>query len=415
VTNKTSDTISLSNSVDVECRPASFRTIRGVTAIAIIADEIAFWRNENSANPDKEILDAARPALATTNGLIVCISSPYAKRGELWNAYKRDYGLAGDPRILIAKAASRTLNPTLSERIVERAFERDPVAASAEYGAEFRNDIEAFVSIEAVEACVAEGVFERAPMPGVVYFAFVDPSGGSADSMTLAIAHDEDGVATLDAIREVKPPFSPEAVVREFADVLKMYRVGTVSGDRYAGEWPRERFSEHGVGYLPSEKNKSEIYGALLPLINSRKAALLDDKRLVTQLIGLERRTARGGRDSIDHAPAAHDDRANAVAGALWLVTVSSGLSFEQWVRVFAGTGAPETAPDVPDPLPWRKSQKAAPPAETDLIRVYQEAYDRTSTGSPVERSKTCARCGKLVEGTRVYDGKSVWHRECHA
>ena len=137
VTNKTADTISLSNSVDVECRPANFRTIRGVTAIAIIADEVAYWRNENSANPDKEILDAARPALATTNGLIVCISSPYAKRGELWNAYKRDYGQAGDPRILIAKAASRVLNPTLSERIVARAFERDPVAASAEYGAEF--------------------------------------------------------------------------------------------------------------------------------------------------------------------------------------------------------------------------------------------------------------------------------------
>ena len=76
--------------------------------------------------------------------------------------------------------------------------------------------------------------------------------------MTLAIAHDEDGVATLDAIREAKPPFSPEAVVREFVDVLKLYRVGTVSGDRYAGEWPRERFSEHGVGYGRRRKTKAK-------------------------------------------------------------------------------------------------------------------------------------------------------------
>jgi hypothetical protein len=33
----------------------------------------------------------------------------------------------------------------------------------------------------------------------------------------------------------------------------------------------------------------------------------------------LERRTARGGKDSIDHSPGQHDDVANAVAGALVL------------------------------------------------------------------------------------------------
>ena len=35
------------------------------------------------------------------------------------------------------------------------------------------------------------------------------------------------------------------------------------------------------------------------------------------QLCSLERRTARGGKDSIDHSPGMHDDIANAVAGAL--------------------------------------------------------------------------------------------------
>jgi hypothetical protein len=46
---------------------------------------------------------------------------------------------------------------------------------------------------------------------------------------------------------------------------------------------------------------------------------LLDHPRLVAQLCALERRTARGGRDSIDHPPGAHDDVANAAAGALVL------------------------------------------------------------------------------------------------
>ena len=42
--------------------------------------------------------------------------------------------------------------------------------------------------------------------------------------------------------------------------------------------------------------------------------------RLVNQLCGLERRTARSGKDSIDHGPGGHDDLANSVAGAADLI-----------------------------------------------------------------------------------------------
>jgi hypothetical protein len=118
-----------------------------------------------------------------------------------------------------------------------------------------------------------------------------------------------------DALREIKPPFSPDSVVGEFSALLKNYRVSKITGDRYAGEWPRERFREHGIVYEPAQKPKSDLYRDLLPVINSRKLDLLDDARLLTQLVGLERRTARGGRDTIDHAPGAHDDLANAIAG----------------------------------------------------------------------------------------------------
>jgi hypothetical protein len=64
-------------------------------------------------------------------------------------------------------------------------------------------------------------------------------------------------------------------------------------------------------------KPKSELYANLLPVLNGGRAELLDHPRLAAQLIGLERRTARGGRDSIDHAPGAHDDIANAVVGVI--------------------------------------------------------------------------------------------------
>jgi hypothetical protein len=57
----------------------------------------------------------------------------------------------------------------------------------------------------------------------------------------------------------------------------------------------------------------------LLPLLNAGRCNLLDLPRLVVQIAGLERRTAPGGKDSIDHPPGAHDDCANAAAGALLL------------------------------------------------------------------------------------------------
>jgi hypothetical protein len=155
------------------------------------------------------------------------------------------------------------------------------------------------------------------PRPyGIVRIA--DPSGGSADSMTLAIGHSESsGLTILDCIREVKPPFSPDNVVREFAEPLKSYGISRVMGDAYAGEWPRERFAAHGVMYDVSTRNKSQIYLELLPLVNAQRIRLLDSPRLVAQLIGLERRVARGGRDSIDHMQGHHDDLANSVAGVL--------------------------------------------------------------------------------------------------
>jgi hypothetical protein len=182
---------------------------------------------------------------------------------------------------------------------------------------QFRRDVEAFLDPEAVRAVVVEGRRELAPEPGHRYVAFVDPSGGSQDSFTLAIAHKEADLGVLDCVREVRPPFSPDSVVQDFAALLRSYGISKVTGDRYAGEWPRERFRRHGIQYEPSNRTKSEIYREFVAPVNAATVALLDLPVLRAQLVGLERRVSRGGRDSIDHAPGGRDDVANAAAGAL--------------------------------------------------------------------------------------------------
>jgi hypothetical protein len=314
----TRTTLRLTNGIDVETRSASFRRLRGVTCIAAIADESCFWfSDESSANRDDEILQAIRPALATTHGLLAIISTPYARRGATWETFHRDYGSQGDPSILVATGPSRTFNPSLSQRVIDRAYERDPVAAAAEYGGEWRSDIAGFISRDAVTACVDHGIMERPYCQGIKYHAFVDPSGGSNDSMTLAISHAEDGRAVLDVVREVRPPFSPESAVGEFCETLAIYKINWVQGDRYAGEWPREQFRKRGVTYEPADKTVSQLFIELLPLINGGQVGLLDHRRLIDQLVGLERRTAFGtGKDTIGHAPGAHDDVASEMARA---------------------------------------------------------------------------------------------------
>jgi len=320
IANRNADTLELTNGITIEVRAASFRRLRGPTYIAVIADEAAFWySDEFSSNADTEILNAVRPGLATTGGPLIIASSPYAKRGVLWETYRRHYGKDGDPLILVAQGTSRDFNPSLPQSVVDRALERDHAAASAEYLAQFRADLETFVPYEVVQACVGDHV-EMAPLDKQHYYAFVDPSGGSADSFTMAIAHRDGERFIVDATREVRPPFSPENVIDDFATLLKTYRIFKVTGDRYAGEFPRELFRKRGISYECSEKPKSDLFRDLLPMLNSGRIVLPKSDRLVNQLCGLERRVSRAGKDSIDHGPGGHDDLANAAAGAADLV-----------------------------------------------------------------------------------------------
>ena len=272
------ETIDLTNGVSIEIAVASYRTTRGYTLAAVLADELAFWHSEGSAEPDYEILDALRPGLGTLPGaMLLCASSPYAQRGALHDAFRRYHGRDDSP-VLVWRAATRTINPTFPQATIDAAMERDAASASAEYGAIFRSDVQNFAAPEAVEAIIARGIFERAPIGGVQYAGFVDPSGGASDAMTMAIAHQEKGIAIFDCVRSRKPPFSPDNVVAEFAGVLRSYGISRIRGDYYGGEWPAERFRAHGIAYERAEKAKSEIYLAALPLINSQRCELLDNR-----------------------------------------------------------------------------------------------------------------------------------------
>ena len=337
IANRTQDTIELTNGISVEVRPASFRKLRGPTYVGVICDELAFWYQDSSyANPDVEVLAAVRPGLLTTRGPLILASSAYAKSGALYDMWRRHYGPHGDPDTLVAYGTSRDFNPSLPQVEIDRALAEDRPRNEAEYLSIWRSDVESFVSLDVVEGCVGD-FREMMPARDAVYHAFVDPASGSGeDSFTLAIAHKLRDQIIIDCVREVRPHFSPAAAVEYLVHTVKSFRCSEVLGDHYAGEFPRELFHKHGIRYKLCKTPKSDLFRDLLPMLNSGSITLPRNDRLIAQIVGLERRVTRAGKDSITHPDHGHDDVANCVAG------VAMSLRFPTYnFAAFAGDNIP--------------------------------------------------------------------------
>ncbi len=314
---ETPEEIELRNGVTICIKAASFRSLRGFELLAVLADELCFWRDiETGANPAAEILRSVRPGLMNTNGLLLAISTPYSRSGSLYQAYRDFYGKAEGP--LIWKSESTRMNPTLDQAMIQRELEADPEGGKAEWMAEFRSDVSAFIPFELIEAVTIPGRVSLPPMKNIQYFAHTDPSGSRSDSFTLGVSHrSAEGRAVLDCLFEHVPPFNPSDVVSECADILKAYGLHVVAGDRFGAEFVVELFRKCGIVYTPSERTSSEIFLEFLPAIASGRVELLDSKRLRAQLAGLERRTRSAGRDQVAHYVGGHDDAALVACGSL--------------------------------------------------------------------------------------------------
>jgi hypothetical protein len=326
VDNETAETITFKHRVRLEVHTTSFRSTRGYSYAAVILDELAYFRDDLSANPDVELIRAVRPGLANLRGRLIGLSSPHARRGHLFDMWRQYYGVDNAKVLVLQAQEPAILNPTIDPDIVARAMEEDPEAARAEWFGQFRSDVSQFLPDALIDAAVIEGRVELPHMRDRGYVAFVDVSGGVSDASVLGIAHKEPGTrgenVVLDQLIIARAPHEPHEVVARFGAVLQRFGIRHLTGDRYGAQWVSDAFKHVGIRYEASQLDKSGIYGEVSALFAAKRVELLDDKRLTTELRLLERRPRAGGRaDSIDHPPRAHDDCANAACGALWLAS----------------------------------------------------------------------------------------------
>ena len=316
--------IELKNRMTISVHTCSFRSLRGYSIPVCILDELAFWRYEG-ANPSKEILTALKPSLGGIDGsLLLGISTGYAKRGVLWQAFKEIYG-KNDPDCLVWRAGTQDMNPLYDKDAIQTALTEDPTAARAEYFGEFRADLETFLTTEEIDNVVVSGRRMLPPVEGVKYCGFVDPSGGRRDAFALSVAHVEDQKIIQDRLEIRQPPFVPSEVVAAFSRVLKSYNLRMVEGDKYGGDLIPSAFEKEGILYEPTALTKSDIYLESRIIFSSpSRLEILDIEQQTNELRQLDRRTG-SQKDKVEHPPTLHDDAANALCGSLVMAATTAG------------------------------------------------------------------------------------------
>jgi len=338
VTRLTDEVIEFRNGASLEIATNDARLVRGRSAIAVLGSECCHWKtDELAASSDEEVVSAAEPSMAMCpdGGLLLLGSSVYRKRGFMWRQFRKLHG-NDDAEDLVWFATSRVMNPKLPQSVIDKAVANDPAKARAEYENIWREDVDDFLLVDDVEACTDFGVFERLPQQGIRYVAFADAASGTGqDSFALAIGHAQNDAArsvVIDVIRERKPRFVAADVIREYADLLRTYRINEVISDNYAAGFSTDEWSRNGIRFKACDNTTGENYLCALPLLTSKRAHLVDNVTLRTQLSQLERRVV-SGHETVGHAQrsSAHDDVAAAVAGML--VAAAQPSKAEMWAR----------------------------------------------------------------------------------
>jgi hypothetical protein len=312
------DEIDMTNGITIAVWPANFRTIRGISIVCAVCDEIAFWQDDaTGANPASEVLRAIRPAMASfEKAKLVKISSPFAKSGVVWDDWNER---ATHSEMLVWKLDTATMNPSLSRRFLAEEERRDPESFAREYGAEFYESASALLPAEAVQACVQAGRCELLPNPGTSYNAALD-AAFRGDAFAFALVHREGEKVVQDVTRSWRGsrtrPVNLAETLTEIVATLRAYGVSRIFGDQFCSEPIKQALAARGIEFIQTTtlgSRASGIWASLRTIVTSGQIELLDDAETVAELKRLELIVTRGGNQRVE-ASTGHDDRAVALA-----------------------------------------------------------------------------------------------------
>ncbi len=286
-------------------------TIRGLTADLVIVDEAAFV-------PERVITDVLMPQVATTDGSVWLVSTPWDKNHVFYRCFT-------DPS-WSAKRWPTTYCPLVRPSIIEEqrrlmgeeAFRREVLA-------EFADDSDSFFPSDLIRSCIED--YQPRDLSGGRLYAGFD-WGGRADPNAVAVVEVSDGLVRLvhtEAWMSESYTYSVVRVVglyRQMGFDLALEEIG-------AGIPLKEQLESHGVrviGVGPGEVEKAML--ALKVMMEGGRVRVYLDDALISSLQSVKFERTRRGRLVFHHPQGTRDDLARALALACYASTVDSSGTY---------------------------------------------------------------------------------------
>lgn len=346
VKNRQEARMQFKNRAEIKLSPVARISGRGRSIWTLVMEESAHFRVEGRFS-DSEIYKSAAPRLGRFGMGSMCflVTTPWDKSGLVWDVYKKYYGKQNDSW-LVVKGTTKQFNPCGGmpseaefDRFLAKQEEEDPEAFRREFLAEFSETVYGAFSSESIESAIVTGRKENRYNPAFKYFGFIDSAGLSIsqtakfnDEFASGVAHVDGSKIVIDALRGWKAMtdgkrITPEDAAEKTMDLFEKFQVREVLCDQYGAGYNENRFSLKGYKFEKVKLNKSDLFLSAIPLLNDGDVELLDEEISVRQLKSLERKRGTTGRDQVLHPKDAHDDRANVIAGLIYMGRERMGVA----------------------------------------------------------------------------------------
>lgn len=336
----TAEAVTFRTRVRVAVMTCDATTSRGFTYVGIVADELAFWPDNDAAQSDKQILDAMVPGLAPITGApprrFLAITSANLEEGVAWDTFRESYGRAGGSSFVVS-GTTTDFNPNVDRAWLAKQQRKRPAAYLREYESVWGGVVEeGFFPAESVALVTDPGRpsgYPEGPVRGLE--AAIDAAFIS-DRFTLALVGTQHGVLRVFGTWAWSAPrgktLSPKDTVGAIARILRTNEISSVTGDQHAFAPLAELFRERRIQLRQvawTAQNKPDTYRSLRSDIIDGAIRLPDDPELRRELLAISSKPRKDGGERIE-ARRGHDDRVSALALA-YARAKRSGRIPESW------------------------------------------------------------------------------------
>lgn len=309
----TADTLEFKNNSIIRSLSAQSLALRGLENTAVILDEVSSLENPES------VMSALTPSLASrTNSQLILISTPRAKQGLLWDAWQN--------QLYAKRHYPSTINKHVDNSWIELEKQNLPAEIfRMEYLAEWCEDVDVFFKTEVIERCVQNYSLTSFPEPGTKYWAGVDWGAKHDASLITIVGKGADGVLKVcNIIEMINVPFSVQ--LQRLGHLHASYQFQLVCVEEAGLSIPlvQELAQDNSMRllrFIPTLKNKEEIYLHLLKKMENLELILPKHPKLIYQLKMFQYVVTPSGM-KLHHAGQGHDDFPDSLAFALWAAKI---------------------------------------------------------------------------------------------